>query len=284
MPELPEIEVLRETIATRHLGQTVVGIRLRQIALLKTYDPPLDGLVGHPLTGARRYGKHILLEFSEQVVAAHLGIGGRIVPVEPRGAHPGGRALSLTVEWDDGSNLDVVELGTKKRSSVHVLRSDSVVTHLAKLGPDALGDELTIAALHACLQAASVQLKGMLTHQHVIAGIGNAYSDEILWDAYLSPLRLTSSLADDEIERLHTSIGSVLRAAIERARGDNYLTVPKGDKRGSFQVHRRDGQPCSRCSEPIASIHFADRSLQYCPGCQTDGRHYADRRLSRLLK
>ena len=176
------------------------------------------------------------------------------------------------------------ELGTKKRSSVHLLSSRDVEGHLSSLGVDALAPELTVERLGSLLGAERAQLKHLLVDQHRIAGIGNAYSDEILWEARLAPLRITTTLDADEVGRLHTAMAEVLAAALSRARDDNYLTVARGDKRGAFQVHRRSGEPCPRCGVAIASIYYADSSLQYCPTCQVDGRVYADRRLSRLLR
>jgi formamidopyrimidine-DNA glycosylase len=283
VPELPEIEALRAQLAERLAGCRVTRVTVRQFALVKTFDPPLDALAGEPFTGARRHGKHLLLDVGEPyTVAIHLGIGGRLVLAEAD--RKPGRATSLSIGLDDGYVLGVVELGTKKRSSVHLLRREEVPAHLAGLGVDALAPELTVERLAALLAAERVQLKHFLVDQHRIAGIGNAYSDEILWEAGLAPLRLTTTLDADAVARLHAAIGAVLTAGIERARADNYLTVARGDKRGAFQAHRREGQPCPRCGAAIASIHYAESSLQYCPTCQVDGRVYADRRLSRLLK
>jgi formamidopyrimidine-DNA glycosylase len=282
VPELPEIEGLRLTLAERLVGATVAATRARQFSLVKTYDPPLDALVGQVFTGTDRHGKHLLLHAGDDLtVAIHLGIGGRIVLAAP-GKKPS-RTVSLEIGLDDGSTVQIVELGTKKRSSVHVLWRADVSDHLASLGVDALSPDFTIDRLVALVRAERVQLKRFLSDQHGVAGIGNAYSDEILWEARLAPLRLTTSLDDEEIERLCEAMDLVLTRAIEGARMENYLLVARGDKRGSFRVHRRDREPCPRCGEPIASVHFAESSLQYCPICQ-DGRKYADRRLSRLLK
>jgi formamidopyrimidine-DNA glycosylase len=282
VPELPEIEVLRETLARELGGRPVAAVRARQIALVKTYDPPLECIEGEQLEGARRHGKHLLLDFGDDhTLAIHLSIGGRIVFADA--GRKSAKFVSLEIGFEDGGMLHVVELGTKKRSSVHVLRRGAVAAHLAPLGIDALSPEVTPALLAELLQADRVQLKRFLTDQHRLAGIGNAYSDEILWEARLAPLRLTTSLGDDDVEQLCASIGVVLARAIETAREDNYLTLARGDKRGTFRVHRREKEPCPRCGEPIAGIHFAESSLQYCPACQ-EGRRYADRRLSRLLK
>jgi formamidopyrimidine-DNA glycosylase len=251
--------------------------------LLKTFDPPLKALVDTRFMRTGRHGKHLLLEFSDDLVLAlHLGIGGRMVFAQA-GKNPP-RAVSLELSFDDGTALRVVELGTKKRSSAHVLRSDQVAEHLQSLGIDALDPKLTPDRLGELLRSERMQLKTFLENQHKVAGIGNAYSDDILWEARLAPLRMTSSVEDEEAVALLEAIRKVLAAAIERARDNNYLLVARGDERHSFQVHRRTGEPCPRCGEPIASIYLAETNFQYCPACQHDGKAYADRRLSRLLK
>ncbi len=282
MPELPEIEGLRAALAESLAGRSVGSAAVRQFALVKTFDPPLEALVGCAFTGTRRHGKHLLLDLGELTVAIHLGIGGRLVPL-PAGKKPP-RSTSLELGLDDGTSLSVVELGTKKRSSVHVLHGMDVSAHVAHLGVDALDEGFTTERLADLLAAESHQLKRFLCDQRRVAGIGNAYSDEILWEARLPPLKLTGTLDDEDVARLHAVIGTVLRAATERARHDNYLLIPRGDKRGSFQVHRRDKEACPRCGEPIASIFYEESSLQYCPACQAEGRRYADRRRSRLFK
>jgi formamidopyrimidine-DNA glycosylase len=283
VPELPEIEVLRETLAVRLDGRHPVATSVRQFALVKTVDPALDDLVDRAVVGARRHGKHLLLDFDGDVMfALHLGIGGRLLLDDATRKPP--RSLSLEIEMDDGRKLRVVELGTKKRSSVHILRADTVADHLHHLGVDALSPDFTADRLAALLAKDRSQLKGFLEDQRKIAGIGNAYSDEILWEAKLAPLRLTTTLEPPDAERLYAAIGVVIERALTHAREDNYLMVAHGDERGTFLVHRREGQACPRCGEKIASIHYADNSLQYCPACQVEGRQYADRRLSRLLR
>lgn len=282
MPELPEIEALRELLQGTLVGRRPTEISVRQFALVKTYDPPLDALLDRGLEGVRRHGKHLLLDWEgDLTLAVHLGIGGRILVGD--GRRPP-RAVSLEIALDQGGPLRVVELGTKKRSSVHLLRAEEVAGHLGSLGVDALAPELTPERLAGLLGAQRMQLKHFLADQRQIAGVGNAYSDEILWEARLAPLRVSTTLDEEEIARLHAAVRSVLEAAAARGREENYLLEARGDERGFFQVHRRAGQPCPRCGEAIASIHFAESSLQYCPACQVEGRHYADRRLSRFLR
>jgi formamidopyrimidine-DNA glycosylase len=283
VPELPEIEALRESLALDLQGQRAVSVTVRQFALVKTFDPPIDAVIGAAFSGARRHGKHLLLDLTGGLtLAIHLGIGGRLLRVQA--GKRGTRSTSLELGLDDGTILWVVELGTKKRSSLHVLRTTAVEAHLAGLGVDALGQDLTVERLGELLVAESHQLKRFLTDQRFVAGIGNAYSDEILWEAGLAPFRLTPTLQPAEVDALHEAIGTVLGAAIERAREGNYLTVARGDDRDTYRVHRRDGQPCPQCGGAIASVHFEDSSMQYCPVCQVEGRRYADRRRSRFLK
>jgi formamidopyrimidine-DNA glycosylase len=285
VPELPEIEALREVLAENLVGKSPESASVRQFALVKTFRPSLDDLVGLNCTGVGRHGKHLLVHFEDAItVAIHLGIGGRLLLGEPGAKRKPGRATSLTLVWNDGRQLDVAELGSKKRSSVHVLGPDDLTAHLSALGVDALDPDLTVERLQYLLEHQRAQLKHFLVDQHRIAGIGNAYSDEVLWAAQLAPLRVTTTLTNAEVARLHTAIGEVLGAALARARSENYLMVARGDKRGSFSAHRREGQPCPRCGGAIASIHFAENSLQYCPACQVEGRQYADRRFSRLLR
>jgi len=282
VPELPEIEALRETLATRLIGKAIISAQSRQFALVKTYDPPLEALIDERVEDTDRHGKHLIIFIGDDhTMVIHLGIGGRIVLADA--SKKPSRAVSLEIRMEDGVSVQVVELGTKKRSSVHLLRRADLKEHLSRQGPDALSSELSVERFAELVRAERMQLKSFLTDQHRVAGIGNAYSDEILWEAKLAPLHMTTSLEDDEIERLHAAIGLVLPQALEQARSDNYLLVARGDKRGHFKVHRREREACPRCGEPIASIHYAESSLQYCPACQ-EGRHYADRRLSRLLK
>jgi len=283
LPELPEIEALRETLTQRLVGSRPTAVSVRQFSLLKTFDPPIEEIVDAAAVGARRHGKHLLIDFElDLTLAIHLGIGGRLLLDDATRKAP--RNLSLEIAIDDDRVLRIVELGTKKRSSVHLLRSAAVGEQRAHLGVDALSPELTVELLAGLLAKDRSQLKGFLEDQRRIAGIGNAYSDEILWEAKLAPLRMTTTLEEADVERLHAAISTVLQRALAIARDDNYLMVARGDERGTFQAHRREGQPCPRCGERIASIHYAENSLQYCPACQVEGRQYADRRLSRLLR
>jgi formamidopyrimidine-DNA glycosylase len=191
--------------------------------------------------------------------------------------------LHLAPEFDGGpeSGFDLTEAGTQKRLAVYVVRDPAEVPGIARLGPDALAIDL--AELRDLLRGQRAQIKGALTDQTLIAGIGNAYSDEILHTARLSPFKIAAKLTDEEIERLHAAMGTVLRDAVDRSVGQRAATL-KGEKRSGLKVHARAGLPCPVCGDTVHEVSFADKSFQYCPTCQTEGRELADRRLSKLLK
>jgi formamidopyrimidine-DNA glycosylase len=205
-------------------------------------------------------------------------------PAPPRpGKGPLALRLHLAPEFDGGpeSGFDLTEAGTQKRLAVYVVRDPAEVPGIARLGPDALA--IDAGQLRDLLRGQRAQIKGALTDQAVIAGIGNAYSDEILHTARMSPFKLAANLTDEEIERLHAAMGTVLRDAVERSVGQRTATL-KGEKRSGLKVHARAGLPCPVCGDTVREVSFADKSFQYCPTCQTEGRELADRRLSKLLK
>jgi formamidopyrimidine-DNA glycosylase len=205
-------------------------------------------------------------------------------PAPPRpGKGPLALRLHLAPEFDGGpeSGFDLTEAGTQKRLAVYVVRDPAEVPGIARLGPDALA--IDAGQLRDLLRDQRAQIKGALTDQAVIAGIGNAYSDEILHTARMSPFKLAANLTDEEIERLHTAMSTVLRDAVERSVGQRAATL-KGEKRSGLKVHARAGLPCPVCGDTVREVSFADKSFQYCPTCQTEGRELADRRLSKLLK
>ena len=285
MPELPEVETLAGSLDHELRGRTVDQVLLRSVAALKTYDPPLAALLGRRVTGCGRIGKFIDLRLDPLHLVVHLGRAGWLrVRKEPGETRPAQRGpLAARLLFDDGSALDVTEQGTEKRLAMYVVRSPGDVVGVARLGIDARDPELTRERLGALLAESRGTIKAVLADQTVIAGIGNAYSDEILHAARLSPFRTASRLEPGELERLHGSIGTVLADAIARAR-----EVPTGElrdsKRSSMRVHGRAGQPCPVCGETVREVSLSSRSFQYCPGCQTGGRVYADRRMSRLLR
>jgi formamidopyrimidine-DNA glycosylase len=290
MPELPEVEALASFLRERAVGRSVIRADVAAFSAVKTFDPPLSALAGAEVTGAGRYGKFLDLEISGLHLVTHLARGGwlqwrdSLPPAPPKpGRGPLAFRLHLAPEFDSGpvSGFDLTEQGTQKRLAVYLVHDVLEVPGIARLGPDALS--VTLPELTELLRAQRGQLKRTITDQSVIAGIGNAYSDEILHSARLSPFKISTNLTDDELARLHGAMSSVLADAVRRSVGQKAATL-KGEKRSGLQVHNRAGLPCPVCGDTIKEVSFADRSFQYCPTCQTEGRELADRRLSKLLK
>jgi len=291
MPELPEVEALATFLRERAVGRSVIRADVAAISAVKTFDPPLSALAGAEVTGASRHGKFLDIDISGLHLITHLSRAGwlqwrdSLPPAPPR---PGGKSpiafrLHLTPEFDTGpvGGFDLTEAGTQKRLAVYLVRDAAEVPGIARLGPDALS--LSREQLTDVLATVRQQTKRAITDQSVIAGIGNAYSDEILHTAKLSPFKLAANLGEDEIGRLHQAMHDVLTDAVERSVGQKAATL-KGEKRSGLRVHARTGLPCPVCGDTIREVSFADRSFQYCPTCQTDGRELADRRMSKLLK
>ncbi|KLN34972.1 DNA lyase [Cellulosimicrobium funkei] len=307
MPELPEVEALVRFLDDRATGRTVVAADVAQIAALKTFDPPVGALVGRVVTGARRHGKWLDLVLAQPVggppapgpddevhLVFHLARAGWLrwsekaptTPVRPRlGGSGGGKAavLALRVRLDDGSGFDLTEAGTRKRLAVHVVRHPEEVRAIETLGIEPLDPGFTPEALGALMAARNQQVKGLLRDQSSIAGIGNAYSDDILHAARTSPFKLTRSFTPDEVARVHAAVGEVLAEAVAASSGKPAAEL-KDAKRAGMRVHGRTGLPCPVCGDTVREVSFADRSLQYCATCQTGGQVLADRRMSRLLK
>ena len=290
MPELPEVEALASFLRDRATGRAVIRADVAAISAVKTFDPPLSALSGAIVAGASRYGKFLSLDFDGMHLITHLARGGwlqwrdTLPPAPPKpGRSPLALRLHLAPEFPDGpvSGFDLTEMGTQKRLAVYLVRDPQEVPGIARLGPDAL--TLSRTDLATVLGSQRAQIKGALTDQTVIAGIGNAYSDEILHVARLSPFKIAAKLSEDELTRLSDAITTVLGAAVERSVGQKAATL-KGEKRSGLRVHARAGLPCPVCGDTVHSVSFADRSFQYCPTCQTEGRELADRRLSKLLK
>ncbi len=290
MPELPEVEALAAFLRDRAVGRTVVRADVAAISAVKTFDPPLSAMYGATVTGASRHGKFLDLDIDGLHLITHLARGGWLqwrdslsaTPPKP-GRGPLAFRLHLAPEFDGGpaAGFDLTEAGTTKRLAVYLVRDPQDVPGIARLGPDALTvDADRFAEL---MHAERAQIKRALTDQSVIAGIGNAYSDEILHTARLSPFKLAAKLTDDEIARVYDALGVILRDAVERSIGQKAATL-KGEKRSGLQVHARAGLPCPVCGDTVREVSFADRSFQYCPTCQTEGRELADRRLSKLIK
>ncbi|MGI8879207.1 MAG: Fpg/Nei family DNA glycosylase [Jatrophihabitans sp.] len=292
MPELPEIEALAAFLRDRAVGRTVMRADVAAFTALKTVDPPLTALGGLTVTGAGRHGKFLDLDVDGLHLVFHLSRAGwlqwreNLSPAPPRpGKGPLAFRLHLAPEFDGGpvAGFDLTEAGTQKRLAVYLVDDPTKVPGVDRLGPDALDPALDVEQLGEVLRAHSGQIKGVLTTQSVIAGIGNAYSDEILHTAHLSPFKNTRKLTEAELERLHDAMRTVLTDAVSRSVGQKAATL-KGEKRSGMQVHGRTGLPCPVCGDTVHEVSFADKSFQYCPTCQTDGRELADRRLSRLLK
>jgi len=284
VPELPEVEALAAFLRENAVGRIVTSVDLASVQAIKTFDPPLSALGGLEVTGVGRHGKFLDLDVSGLHLVVHLARAGWLhwrsgLPTAP--PKPGKGPLALRVHLEDGEGFDLTEQGTRKGLAVYVVRSPGEVPGIARLGPDAL--EVDREQFAALMASRSGQLKGALTDQTLIAGIGNAYSDEILHAAHLSPFKGADKLKDDELVRLFDAVRATLTEALGRQVGQKAATM-KGEKRSGLQVHARTGLPCPVCGDTVREVSFADTSLQYCPTCQTGGKPLADRRMSKLLR
>jgi formamidopyrimidine-DNA glycosylase len=288
VPELPEVEALALDLRGRFAGRAIAKVHVVAFSALKTFDPPVTAVEGAFVDDVTRHGKFLDVSAGGVHLVLHLARAGwvrwrdELPPTPPR---PSSKSpLAVRIELDDGTGVDVTEAGTKKSLAFYVVREPSDVPGIASLGPDPLVDDFTREALAAILQQAGrSQIKGVLRHQGTIAGIGNAYSDEILHAARMSPFKPANSLTDEELTTLHDAIARVLGEAVDRSRGMAASEL-KGEKKSHLAVHGRTGQPCPVCGDTVREVSFADSSLQYCPTCQTGGKPLADRRMSRLLK
>jgi formamidopyrimidine-DNA glycosylase len=283
MPELPEVEALADHLRRHAVELTVDHIDVGAFSVLKTFDPPLTALHGRTVTGANRWGKYLGLEVGVLHLITHLSRAGWLrwsdnLPAAP--LRPGKGPIALRVRLGS-QGFDLTEAGTQKRLAVWLVADPWSVPGIAALGPDAL--ELTPEDLATLLAGNSGRIKSVITDQKVIAGIGNAYSDEILHVAKLSPFATAGKLTPDQVGALHNAMISVLNDAVTRSVGQQAATL-KGEKRSGLRVHDRTGLPCPVCGDTVREVSFADKSFQYCPTCQTGGKILADRRMSRLLK
>jgi formamidopyrimidine-DNA glycosylase len=293
VPELPEVEALALDLEGRLTGHAIAQVWTPAISALKTFDPPVSATHGQLLGRVGRHGKFLDLAVGDDLhLLIHLARGGWIrwkdelptLPPRPSGRNP----LAVRIVLDDQSGLDITEAGTKKRLAVHLVRDPLEVPGVATLGPDPLSEEFTLERFRGIVEAEGrKQIKGVLRHQGTIAGIGNAYSDEILHAARMSPYKSAASLLDGdddtELVHLYDAIRTTLGDAVERSRG-LAMSELKGEKKSHLAVHGRAGQPCPVCGDTVREVSFADSSLQYCPTCQTGGKPLADRRMSKLLK
>lgn len=287
MPEMPEVQGLAAFLAERAVGRTITRTNVGAIAALKTYDPPNTALHGATITASTRQGKFLVLSCGDDLhLVFHLAKAGwlRWYDALPTTLiKPGKSPIALRVALDDGSGFDLTEAGTKKSLAVYVVRDPQEVPGIARLGPDPLAPDFTLDAFSALLTDRRMQIKGLLRDQAVIAGIGNAYSDEILHAARMSPYAIAGKLDAAEVERLYDAMRATLTDAVAEASGKPPADLKDAKRRG-MQVHARRGETCPVCGDTVRSVFFADRSMEYCPTCQTGGKVLADRRLSRLLK
>ncbi|MFJ2550644.1 Fpg/Nei family DNA glycosylase [Microbacterium sp. NPDC087591] len=287
MPEMPEVQGLAVFLGERAVGRTITRTSVAAIAALKTYDPQITALHGAEITAVARLGKFIVISCGHDLhLVFHLAKAGWLRWYEALPAtliKPGKTPIALRVALDDGSGFDLTEAGTKKSLAVYVVRDPQDVPGIARLGPDPLAEGFDRDAFAALLEGRRTQIKGLLRDQSVIAGIGNAYSDEILHAARMSPYAIAATFSPDDVDRLFTAMQQTLTEAVADASGKPPADLKDAKRRG-MQVHARRGEACPVCGDTVRSVFFADRSLEYCPTCQTGGKPLADRRLSRLLK
>ncbi|HPF77183.1 MAG: Fpg/Nei family DNA glycosylase [Phycicoccus sp.] len=286
MPELPEVQALVDFLGTRLDGLAVTGVDLGSISVLKTFNPPPQALIGAPVTGVTRHGKFVDIDCGGTHLIFHLARAGwlRWSDALPQTViRPGKSPIALRVRLDDGSGFDLTEAGTRKRLAAYIVNSIADVPGIQTLGPDPLSDDFTLERFAAILAGQRVQLKGLLRNQGTIGGIGNAYSDEILHVAKLSPFAIAGSLDDATVTRLYAALRDTLSAAVAAASGKPAAEL-KDAKRAGMRVHGRTGESCPECGDIVREVSFADSSLQYCATCQTGGKPLADRRTSKFLK
>jgi formamidopyrimidine-DNA glycosylase len=291
VPELPEVEALVQFLDENTRGLEILAVDLSSIAALKTFDPPIESLVGRNVISWSRRGKYLCCDTGGEWLVIHLAKAGWIkwrVQMDqqkpPASARGRGRGpLALRIELEGGLGLDVTEMGTQKRLAIWVVRDPSDIEGVSTLGIEPLDPGFTVERLHEILSSETGTVKTVISRQSAIAGIGNAYSDEALHSAHLSPFKAANKLKPDEVAALHKAIVSTVRDAAGRAAGLAASEL-KGDKKRAMRVHGRTGEKCPECGDTVREVSFATRSLQYCATCQTGGKPLADRRMSRLLK
>jgi formamidopyrimidine-DNA glycosylase len=283
MPELPDITAYIAALERRILGHVLERIQIRGPFLLRTVKPPVQAIQGHTVKELRRVGKRIALKFDNELwLVFHLMIAGRLHWSQKR-VIPDGRRTLAALDFDSGT-LTLTEAGTKKRASLHVLEGDEELAKLDPGGLEVLG--ATLDEFKAALTASNHTLKRALTDPHMFSGIGNAYSDEILHAARLSPVKLTQSMKGEEIQRLYEAVRNTLQEWTQRLREETGNRFPEKVTafRQGMAAHGRYGQSCPVCGTKIQRIRYASNETNYCPQCQTEGKLLADRALSRLLR
>lgn len=286
MPELPEVEALTLELGTRAGGRHVAACELASLSALKTFDPPLSSLVGRAVSGCSRRGKHLVVDLEGRFLVIHLARAGFVRWREKPAAAPariGRGPLALRVRLVEGGGFEITEMGTEKRLALHVVDDPVEVPGIARLGIDPLDPACDTARLTELMHGFRGTLKTALTDQSLLAGVGNAYSDEVMHVARLSPFAPATKLDPDQLERLHGALVGVLTDAVERSAGLATSEL-KAEKRRGLRVHGRTGETCPQCGDTVREVSFATRSFQYCATCQTGGKVLADRRLSRLLR
>lgn len=286
MPEMPEVQGLVDFLDERTRGLRFSRVTVTSFAALRTFDPPIGDLHGAEVTQVLRHGKFIDIAAADIRLVFHLAKAGwlRWYDALPQSVlKPGRSPIAVRVGFDDGSGFDLTEAGTRKSLAVYVVREPADVPGIARLGPDPLSEEFTVDAFAEMLAGRRTQIKGLLRDQSVLAGIGNAYSDEVLHVAKMSPYARAASLSEDDVARLYEAIRQTLHEAVSAASGRPPSDLKDAKRRG-MRVHGRRGEACPACGGTVRSVFFADRSLEYCAICQTGGKQLADRRLSRLLK
>lgn len=284
MPELPDVTVYVEALQSRLVGRTLLEVRLKSPFLLRTAQPPLPELHGRHIQTVERLGKRIIYGFGDDLyLVMHLMIAGRLRWTDkPRAAIPGRIGLAA-FDFEHGTLL-FTEASSKKRASLHVVQGRSALADFDRGGLEVL--EASLEAFSERLRSRNHTLKRALTDPRLFSGIGNAYSDEILFDARLSPMRLTQKLGDDEVERLYAAIHEIMRRFTDALRSEVKDGFPEKVTafRPDMMVHGRYKEPCRVCGTQIMRVAFAENELNYCPRCQNEGRLLADRSLSRLMK
>jgi len=286
VPELPEVQALVDFLAVRLAGLAVTGVELGSVSVLKTYDPPPEAVRGSPVDSVRRHGKFLDLDLDGTHLVFHLARAGWLrwsEAMPPTTLRPGKSPIALRVRLSDGSGFDLTEAGTKKSLAAYLVHDLAEVPGIARLGPDPMAPDFTLEDFAGMLTGRRTQIKGLLREQEFLAGVGNAYSDEILHVARLSPFAVAASLRSADVERLYAALRDTLAGAVVAASGKPAAEL-KDAKRAGMRVHGRTGQTCPACGDVVREVSFADSSLQYCATCQTGGKPLADRRMSRLLK
>ena len=286
MPELPEVQALVDFLREATNGLAIVAVELGSISVLKTYDPAPSSLHGLPINNVARHGKFIDIEAEGLHLVFHLARAGWLRWSDALPAttiRPGKSPIALRCRLSDGSGFDLTEAGTRRRLAAYIVSDPAQVPGITRLGPDPMAADFTAADFAAMLRGRRTQVKGLLKDQEFLAGVGNAYADEVLHAAGLSPFALASGLDEEQVKRLYAALRDTLAVAVNAASGKPAKEL-KDAKRAGMRVHGRTGQACPVCGDVVREVSFAESSLQYCATCQTGGKPLADRRMSRLLR